>query len=66
VKKHLLKGEVESLEYGRYFPICPDIQGCYAEGDAIAEALEDAKEETWNSTRPNSSWPGATTDQSPY
>ena len=47
MKKHLLNGEVDPLEYGRYFPICPDLQGCYAEGDAIAEALEDAKEDTW-------------------
>ena len=40
LKQYLLKVEVEPLEDGRYFAICPDLQGCHVEGDTIAEALD--------------------------
>ena len=40
MKKYLLKVEVEPLEEGGYLASCPDLQGCHAEGDTIAEALE--------------------------
>lgn len=40
MKKYLLKVEVEPLEEGGYLAICNDIQGCHAEGDTVAEALE--------------------------
>lgn len=40
MKKYLLKVEVEPLEEGGYLAICPDIQGCHAEGETVAEALE--------------------------
>ena len=32
--------EVQPLETGRYLAVCPAIQGCHAEGDTIAEAIE--------------------------
>lgn len=44
MKKYLLKVEVEPLEDGRYLAICPDLQGCHAEGDTIAEALENVED----------------------
>ncbi len=40
MKKYLLKVEVEQLEEGGYLATCPDIQGCHAEGQTVAEALE--------------------------
>ena len=40
MRKYLLKVEVEPLEEGGYLASCPDLQGCHAEGDTIAEALE--------------------------
>lgn len=39
MKKYLLNVEVEPLEEGGYFASCPDLQGCHAEGETIAEAL---------------------------
>lgn len=36
--------EVEPLEDGRFFAICPDPQECHAEGDTIAEALENVED----------------------
>lgn len=39
MKKYLLKVEVEPLEEGGYLAICPDLQGCHAEGETVAEAL---------------------------
>jgi predicted RNase H-like HicB family nuclease len=44
MKKYLLKVEVEPLEEGGYLAICPDLQGCHAEGDTIAEALENVED----------------------
>ena len=44
MKKYLLKVEVEPLEDGRFLAICPDLQGCHAEGDTIAEALENVED----------------------
>ena len=40
LKQYLLKVEVEPLEDGRYFAICPDLEGCHVEGDTIADALD--------------------------
>jgi predicted RNase H-like HicB family nuclease len=44
MKKYLLKVEVEPLEEGGYLATCPDLQGCHAEGDTIAEALENVED----------------------
>lgn len=39
MKQYLLKVEVEPLEDGRYLAVCPELQGCQAEGETIADAL---------------------------
>jgi predicted RNase H-like HicB family nuclease len=44
MKKYLLKVEVEPLEEGGYLAGCPDLQGCHAEGETIAEALENVED----------------------
>ncbi len=44
MKQYLLKVEVEPLEEGGFLAICPDLQGCHAEGDTIAEALENVED----------------------
>ena len=44
MKKYLLKVEVEPLEEGGYLASCPDLQGCHAEGNTIAEALENVED----------------------
>jgi len=44
MKKYLLKVEVEPLEEGGYLATCPDLQGCHAEGDTIAKALENVED----------------------
>jgi predicted RNase H-like HicB family nuclease len=44
MKKYLLKVEVEPLDEGGYLASCPDLQGCHAEGDTIAEALENVED----------------------
>ena len=44
MRRYLLKVEVEPLEDGRYLAACPDLQGCHAEGDTIAEALENVED----------------------
>jgi predicted RNase H-like HicB family nuclease len=44
MKTYLLKVEVEPLEDGRYLAACPDLEGCHAEGDTIAEALENVED----------------------
>ena len=44
MKKYLLRVEVEPLEEGGYLASCPDLQGCHAEGDTIAEALENVED----------------------
>ncbi len=38
--KVVIPVRVESLEDGRYLAICDAIQGCHAEGESLAEALE--------------------------
>jgi predicted RNase H-like HicB family nuclease len=40
MKRVVLPVEIEVLEDGRFFAVCDAIQGCHAEGDTIAEALE--------------------------
>ena len=44
MKKYLLKVLVEPLEEGGYLASCPDLQGCHAQGDTIAEALENVED----------------------
>jgi predicted RNase H-like HicB family nuclease len=44
MKKFLLKVEVEPLEEGGYLATCAGLQGCHAEGDTIAEALENVED----------------------
>ena len=44
MKRYLLRVEVEPLEEGGYLATCPDLQGCHAEGDTVAEALENAED----------------------
>ena len=36
--------EVQPLETGRYLAVCLAIQGCHAEGDTIAEAIENLQD----------------------
>ena len=40
----LLSVEVERLEEGRFLAACPTLQGCHAEGDSVAEALENLED----------------------
>ena len=44
MKRYLLSVEVEPLEEGGYLAICPDLQGCHAEGDTVAEALANVED----------------------
>lgn len=44
MKRYLLKVDVEPLEEGGYLASCPDLQGCHAEGETIAEALENIED----------------------
>ena len=44
MKQYLVKVEVEPLEEGGYLAVCPELQGCHAEGDTIAEALENVED----------------------
>ena len=44
VKNYLLPVEVQELENGRYLAICEVIQGCHAEGDTVADALENLED----------------------
>jgi len=44
VKKYRLSVTVESLEDGRYLAVAPDLRGCLAEGDTIAEAIENVED----------------------
>ena len=39
-RTYVLPVEVETLEDGRLLAVCPTLQGCHAEGDTIAEAIE--------------------------
>lgn len=44
MRKYLVKVEVEPLEEGGYLATCPDLQGCRAEGETIAEALDNIED----------------------
>jgi predicted RNase H-like HicB family nuclease len=44
MKRYLLRVQVEPLEGGRYLAVCQELQGCHAEGDTIAEALENVED----------------------
>lgn len=44
MKKYLLKVEVEPLDEGGYLASCPELQGCHAEGDTIAAAIENVED----------------------
>jgi predicted RNase H-like HicB family nuclease len=44
MKRYLLRVEVEPLEEGGYLATCPDLQGCHAEGETIAEALTNVED----------------------
>ena len=41
---YLLAVEIERLEDGRSLVILPSMQGCHAEGDSVAEALENLED----------------------
>ena len=41
---YLLAVVVERLEEGRFLASCPGLQGCHAEGNSIAEALENLED----------------------
>jgi len=36
--------EIEPLEEGGYLAVCPILQGCHAEGETIAKALENVQD----------------------
>lgn len=40
----LVAVEVERLEEGRFLAACPALQGCHAEGDSVAEALDNLED----------------------
>ena len=44
MKRYLLSVEVGPLEEGGYLATCPDLQGCHAEGDTVAEALANVED----------------------
>jgi predicted RNase H-like HicB family nuclease len=44
VKKFRLQVEVEPLEDGRFLATAPALRGCLAEGDSIADALENIED----------------------
>jgi predicted RNase H-like HicB family nuclease len=41
---YLLPVEVQTLEDGRFLAVCPKLRGCLAEGDSIAEAMENVED----------------------
>lgn len=43
-RTYLLEVEIEPLEEGGYLAICEAIQGCHAEGETVAEALENVED----------------------
>lgn len=43
-RTYVLPVEVETLEDGRFLAVCPTLQGCHAEGDTIAEVLENIED----------------------
>ena len=44
MKKYRLQVEVETLEDGRFLASAPKLRGCLAEGDTIAEAMENVED----------------------
>ena len=42
--KLVIPVEIEALEEGGYLAICEAIQGCHAEGETVAEALENLED----------------------
>ena len=42
--KYKLPIEVDSLAEGGFLAVCPILQGCHAEGETIAEALENVQD----------------------
>jgi predicted RNase H-like HicB family nuclease len=42
--RYKLQLEIEPLEEGGYLAICPILQGCHAEGETIAEAIENVED----------------------
>jgi len=42
--RYQLHVEVEELEEGGYLAVCPDLQGCQAEGDTIADAVANVED----------------------
>ncbi len=41
---YLLNIEVQPLEEGGFFAVCPALQGCHAEGETVAEAIENLED----------------------
>ncbi len=46
MSKVVVPVRIEALEEGGYLAICDAIQGCHAEGQSVAEALENLEEVT--------------------
>jgi predicted RNase H-like HicB family nuclease len=44
MKRYLLPIEIHPLEEGGYLAICPILQGCHAEGQTIAEAIDNVQD----------------------
>ncbi len=44
MKQYQLRVEVEEMEDGAYFAICPDLQGCHAEGETLADAIANVED----------------------
>ena len=44
MKQYRFNVTVEPLEDGRFLAVSPDLQGCLAEGDTIAEAIENVED----------------------
>jgi predicted RNase H-like HicB family nuclease len=44
MKRYRFPIEIQTLEEGGYLAICPILQGCHAEGNTIAEAIENLED----------------------
>ena len=44
MKKYRLDVEIEPLEDGRFLATAPNLRGCLAEGDTLAEAIENIED----------------------
>jgi predicted RNase H-like HicB family nuclease len=44
MSRYKLPIEVEPLEEGGFLATCPILQGCHAEGETVAEALENVED----------------------